>query len=74
MPKNVFAYTGLGFPNPQFLSINEVEGELEFTVRTEGAQSPACMMLPVAELDGLLFALVSWQVRDREKRVNCPPL
>ena len=74
MPKNVFAYTGLGFLNPQFLSINEVEGEVECTVRTEGAQSPACMMLPVAELDGLLFALVSWQVRDRENRVNCPPL
>ena len=44
------------------------------TVRTEGDQSPACMTLPVAELDGLLFALVSWQVRDRENRVNCPPL
>ena len=68
MPKNVFAYTGLGFHNPQFLSINEVEGELEFTVRTEGAQSPACITLPAAELSSFLLALGVWRLRDRQKK------
>ena len=57
MQKNVFAYTAPGF-SPMFLSINENQGELQFSVRSAGdGQNVACMTLPPECLENLIQKL-----------------
>lgn len=69
LPKNIFAFTAPGAEYPEYLSINDVDGKVEITVR--GPRKPptedrpyvqcgdcGCMTIPRSELIALATALL----------------
>lgn len=62
--KNVFAHTGAtpmsGDPYPAFISVNEAEGGLEFSVRSYQKPDASLICLTPEQARALADALVAW--------------
>jgi len=46
VPKNIFAYTAPGAIYPEFVSVNDIDGQIEITVRSPGQHGGYCEWMP----------------------------
>lgn len=56
--RNIFAYTPPGAALPPYISVNERNGEIVVTVRSQGAESPSEIKLPRDQAKELYRALL----------------